>query len=102
MDKADVIFQVTLVRQGWSFPATADVTVLQAAQLAGFQLPASCRNGTCRTCLCQMESGVVDYIVDWPGLSFDEKAEGVILPCVSQARSDLLLDLPFVTDERIA
>ncbi|WP_410482714.1 2Fe-2S iron-sulfur cluster-binding protein [Undibacterium sp. Jales W-56] len=102
MNKTETYFQVTLVRQGWSFPTTASITILEAAQLAGLQLPSSCRNGTCRTCLCQMESGVVDYIVEWPGLSLEEKAEGAILPCVAQARSDLVLNLLYANDERIA
>lgn len=32
--------------------------------------------------------------IEWPGLSFDEKREGYILPCVALARSDLVIVLP--------
>jgi hypothetical protein len=50
------------------FDAEAPDTVLQAAERAGVRLPSSCRNGTCRTCICQ-SSGTVRYKIDWPGLS---------------------------------
>jgi ferredoxin len=68
--------------------------VLQAAERAGIRLPSSCRNGTCRTCICQAASGTVRYKIDWPGLSPDEKREGYILPCVAIAETDLLILAP--------
>lgn len=86
--------KITLAGQGWGFDAEAPDTVLQAAERAGVRLPSSCRNGTCRTCLCQSTSGSVRYKIDWPGLSLDEKREGYILPCVAIATSDLVIDAP--------
>ncbi|HEX5342751.1 MAG TPA: 2Fe-2S iron-sulfur cluster binding domain-containing protein [Duganella sp.] len=86
--------KITLAGQGWSFDAEAPDTVLQAAERAGVRLPSSCRNGTCRTCICQSSSGTVRYKIDWPGLSLDEKREGYILPCVAIATSDLVIDAP--------
>jgi ferredoxin len=83
---------VTLAGQGWSFDAAAPATVLEAAERAGVRLPSSCRNGTCRTCICRLASGSVRYLVEWPGLSFDEKREGYILPCVAVAQEDLVVD----------
>lgn len=44
--------------------------------------------------MCRMLAGQVHYVVEWPGLSSDEKEEGWILPCVAQARGDLLIDAP--------
>ncbi len=85
---------VTLVPLGASFPVQEDTTLLQALEAAGFDAPGSCRNGTCRTCICRVKSGTVAYTVEWPGLSFDEKREGTILPCVALARSDLVVELP--------
>ena len=64
------------------------------AEQAGVRLPSSCRNGTCRTCLCLMSGGSVTYRIEWPGLSLDEKREGYILPCVALAQSDLTLLVP--------
>ncbi|WP_371868829.1 2Fe-2S iron-sulfur cluster-binding protein [Duganella lactea] len=86
--------KVTLAGQGWSFDATAPDTLLQAADKAGIRLPSSCRNGTCRTCLCRATSGTVRYKIEWPGLSLDEKRDGYILPCVAIAETDLTLQVP--------
>jgi ferredoxin len=86
--------KVTLAGQGWSFDAVASQTVLQAAEQAGVRLPSSCRNGTCRTCICLATSGTVRYSIDWPGLSLDEKREGYILPCVAIPTSDLVIEAP--------
>jgi ferredoxin len=79
---------------GLAFEAEPDQTVMDAALAAGVSLPRSCRNGTCRTCLCRLRSGDIDYRVEWPGVSFDEREDGWILPCVALALSDLVLDVP--------
>jgi|EP01034_Spumella_vulgaris_P028757 ferredoxin len=86
--------KVSLTVQGWQFDAGDGSTLLMAAQQAGIRLPSSCRNGTCRTCICRMGSGSVRYLVEWPGLSADEKREGYILPCVAVAQSDVELAVP--------
>ena len=57
-------------------------------------LPTSCRNGTCRACLCKVLSGSVRHLIDWPGLSADEKREGCILPCVATPESALTIAAP--------
>ena len=87
-------FIVKILPAGWEFDATAGASVLFAAEAAGIVLPSSCRNGTCRTCICQLDSRAVSYVVEWPGLSIDEKREGWILPCVALACSDLVLKAP--------
>lgn len=87
-------FIVRILPGSWEFDATAGESVLVAAEAAGIVLPSSCRNGTCRTCICQLSSGAVSYLVAWPGLSSDEKREGWILPCVALARADLVLKAP--------
>jgi ferredoxin len=69
-------------------------SILASAEAAGIDLPSSCRNGTCRTCLCRLRSGSVRYLVEWPGLSLDEKKDGDILTCVAVPLSDLLVDAP--------
>jgi ferredoxin len=80
---------ITLAGQEWRFVAQAQSqaqapeTVLQAADRAGIRLPSSCRNGTCRTCICLSTSGTVRY-----------KREGYILPCVAIAETDLVIQAP--------
>ncbi|MEA3118888.1 MAG: hypothetical protein QOI13_2158 [Paraburkholderia sp.] len=78
---------------GCTFEAPGELTVLEAASCAGVQLPRSCRNGTCRACLCRLLSGTVSYQIEWPGLSKEEKTDGLILPCVAVAESDLVIEV---------
>lgn len=85
---------ITLQPSGWSFDADEGMTILRAAERAGIELPSSCRNGTCRACLCRLGAGSVRYLVEWPGLSFDEKREGCILPCVAVACADSVVEQP--------
>lgn len=85
---------VKLIPLHREFTASTTQSLLQAALQAGIELPSSCRNGTCRACICQVRSGTVAYPMAWPGLSAEEKAEGWCLPCVALARSDLVLEQP--------
>ena len=86
--------RVRLEPSGLGFEAEAGTPLLKAAESAGIEMPSSCRNGTCRTCICQLLSGSIRHTVEWPGLSAEEKAEGWILPCVAEAQSDLSIDAP--------
>nr|WKF61637.1 Ferredoxin [Paraburkholderia busanensis] len=79
---------------GQRFEAPDSLTLLEAAGFANLRLPRSCRNGTCRTCMCRLTAGRVRYTIEWPGLSREEKAEGYILPCVAIAETDLVIDVP--------
>jgi ferredoxin len=79
---------------GVTFEAPPELTLLEAAGFAGIQLPRSCRNGTCRTCMCRVVTGEVRFTIEWPGLSREEKAEGYVLTCVAVAQTDLVLDVP--------
>jgi ferredoxin len=88
---------ITLQPAAWSFTADAGSTILQAAERAAIELPSSCRNGTCRSCICRLTgggntAGRVRYLLEWPGLSFDEKRDGYILPCVAVALKDLSIE----------
>lgn len=87
-------YPVIVQPSGLRFDAPAGTPLLQAAQAAGIKLPSSCRNGTCRACMCLMLEGSVVYGIEWPGLSSDEKEEGWILPCVAQAASPLEIQAP--------
>lgn len=43
--------------------------------------------------MCKLSTGEIAYQIEWPGLTREEKAEGWLLPCVAEARSDLELDV---------
>jgi ferredoxin len=79
------------IEGGAAFDAPDDETLLASALKAGLTMPNSCRTGTCRTCLRQLQSGRVTYRIEWPGVTPDEKDEGWILPCVAYPASDLVL-----------
>ncbi len=73
------------------FDAWPQEPLLVSMEMGGIDWPSSCRNGTCRTCFSQLESGLVRYEMDWPGLSAEEKVEGYVLPCVAYPCSDVVL-----------
>lgn len=87
-------FSIRVEPAGLSFDAPASTSLLISARKAGIDLPASCRNGTCRTCICRLVSGRVRHSIEWPGLSAEEKREGLILPCVAHPESDVVIHVP--------
>ena len=91
MPAAPAFFHVTVHPAGQEFEAAADEALLQGALRATIPLLSSCRNGTCRSCICMLEAGTIAYEIEWPGLSAEEKREGWILPCVARATSDVVL-----------
>ena len=86
------IFTVKVEPAGLQYDVEGDLSLLEAAEMSRVQLPSSCRNGTCRTCMCRMVRGEVSYTVEWPGLTAEEKAEGYVLPCVARPISDVVLE----------
>ncbi|MFT7721946.1 MAG: 2Fe-2S iron-sulfur cluster-binding protein [Roseateles sp.] len=84
-------FKVRVEPQGAIFDCAADQPLLLAGLAAGVALPWSCRNGSCRSCIARLVDGRIEHRIPWPGLSAEEKAEGLILPCVAEPRSDLTL-----------
>jgi ferredoxin len=94
MTSAPIPATVHVEPHGYSFESPASLTLLEAATAARVKLPRSCRNGTCRTCLCKLVSGRVSYRIEWPGVTREEKAQGWILPCVATADTDLVIEVP--------
>ena len=66
-------------------------TILQAAAVAGIDLPNSCNAGVCTTCAAQILEGIVDQSGGM-GLSPELQAEGYALLCVAYPRSDLKIE----------
>jgi ferredoxin len=86
------IFTVKVEPAGLQYDVEGDLSLLEAAEMSRVQLPSSCRNGTCRTCMCRLISGEVSYAIEWPGLTAEEKAEGYVLPCVARPLSHVVLE----------
>ena len=43
--------------------------------------------------MCKLHAGAVDYRIAWPGLSLDEKEDGMILACVALPRGDVVIEV---------
>jgi ferredoxin len=87
-------FELRLDPMGWRVRVPASQPLMAGARAAGIELPSSCRNGTCRTCIVMLLRGEVAYRIEWPGLSAEEKREGWILPCVAHPLSDVVVLAP--------
>jgi ferredoxin len=97
LSPADIGYTACVHPAGFSFNAPPSMPLLQAAEQAGIadlRLDSSCRNGSCRTCICRLISGRIMYRIQWPGLSAEEKREGYVLPCVAYPLSDVVIELP--------
>jgi ferredoxin len=90
-------YVASLQQQGWRFIVPTNCSLLEAALAAGIKLLSSCRNGSCRTCMCKLVSGQVKYKITWPSLSREEKEEGFILPCVAMSLTDVVLEVTYAT-----
>src|SRR6478609_6728266 len=87
-------FQIEIAPQGWRFECPPEQALLLAALEQGLRMPHSCRNGSCRACIARLLDGRIEYRIEWPGLSREEKDEGWILPCVACPRSEAKIDAP--------
>ncbi|MEY8203965.1 MAG: 2Fe-2S iron-sulfur cluster-binding protein [Bermanella sp.] len=83
--------RITLQPRGLSFTAQPQENILDAATRAGIRIRKSCQNGVCEICRATLVAGTVHT----PEGSFnaDHPAVNPLLTCVSQARSDLILEL---------
>lgn len=86
-------FELELASSGRVIPVAADQTALAALLAAGLDIPMSCEQGMCGTCLTGVKSGVPDHRDQY--LTPDERAANhQFLPCCSRSCSPrLVLDL---------
>jgi CDP-4-dehydro-6-deoxyglucose reductase len=85
--------QLTLRPQNRVLPLAPGRPVLESALAAHFNLPHSCKGGSCGSCRARILSGQVDYPRGPPlGLSAAEAAAGYALLCQAVARTDLVVE----------
>lgn len=85
--------QILIQSSNHQFEARPSQTIIEAAIVAGVNLPYGCRNGTCGTCKGEIISGEVDYGDYAPSALTDaEKSAGKALFCCTRALSDLVID----------
>lgn len=81
---------VEFVDVGTSIEVSEDMTILEATDEAGIDLPYQCRMGVCGVCSALLLEGEVKQ-TEAMFLSDGEKQEGYVLTCVAKPRSDLKL-----------
>ena len=90
---ADGTFEVQLQKSGQILTVSKDQSILKVLQDAGHDVPFSCSEGICGTCLTQVVAGTPDH---WDMyLTPEEQAKGdVIMVCCSRSQTArLVLDL---------
>jgi vanillate O-demethylase ferredoxin subunit len=89
----DGSFEVEIASSGQIIPVLPDQSTLQALQAAGLDIPMSCEQGVCGTCLTGVKSGTPDHR-DHYLTPEEHAANDQFLPCCSRAKSArLVLDL---------
>lgn len=66
---------------------TPEHTILEAMEFAGLQPEYHCRDGHCGACRCQLVEGEIEEV----GFKMAYTSENEILPCISKAKSNLVL-----------
>ena len=86
--------KITLLPAGRLFLARGDEPVLTAALREHFNLPHSCKGGSCGTCRVRVIRGRYAYPHGRPlGISAEEEAAGHALICQARALEDLVIEI---------
>ncbi len=86
--------KVRVLPSGKEFAARADEPVLSAALREHFNLPHSCKGGSCGTCRVRVIRGRYAYPHGRPiGISAEEEAAGHALICQARALEDLVIEI---------
>ncbi|WP_111642479.1 PDR/VanB family oxidoreductase [Marinimicrobium alkaliphilum] len=90
---SDSDFEVQIASSGATFSIPADKTVLQVLYENDIDVPASCEQGVCGTCLTRVLEGTPDHR-DMYQTEEEQAANDQFTPCCSRAHSKrLVLDL---------
>lgn len=70
-----------------------DETVLECLERTAHEMPFSCRNGVCLTCMMRARAGALPDAAQ-AGLRESQKQQGYFLPCVCRPDDDLEIESP--------
>lgn len=87
---ADTDFEVKLAKSGRVIPVRREQTVAQALAAAGVDLPVSCEQGVCGTCLTRVIDGTPDHR-DMYMTPAEQAKNDQFTPCCSRSLSPLLV-----------
>ena len=82
--------RLEFAKSGLAVDVAPSQTLLDAAEAAGAGIPSLCRAGVCGTCRTRVVSGDVRCTSD--ALDDSDRQAGYILPCVSWAQGDCVLE----------
>lgn len=89
----DGSFELEIASTGKVIKVLADQTALAALHAAGLDIPMSCEQGVCGTCLTRVKAGIPDHRDQYLEPA-EQAANDQFLPCCSRANSArLVLDL---------
>ncbi|MBN3801469.1 oxidoreductase [Paraburkholderia sp. Ac-20336] len=87
---SNVAFQVSLASSGKLVEVPAGTTVVEALRTCGIEVPVSCEQGVCGTCLTRVLAGEPDhrdvYLTDEERAANDQ-----FLPCCSRSKTPVLV-----------
>ncbi len=90
---SDGAFEVQLASSGRVIPVAREQTIVEALAAAGIEVPVSCEQGVCGTCLMRVVAGTPDHR-DTYLTPAEQAANDQFLPCCSRALSPrLVIDL---------
>ncbi|MES3015366.1 MAG: PDR/VanB family oxidoreductase [Pseudomonadota bacterium] len=90
---ADGPFEIVLARSGRVIPVAAGETVISALAAQGVEVPVSCEQGVCGTCILHVTGGTPDHR-DMYFSAAEHAANNQFTPCCSRAKTPrLVIDL---------
>ncbi|WP_266074787.1 2Fe-2S iron-sulfur cluster-binding protein [Haladaptatus caseinilyticus] len=87
-------FEVEYVKEGSTIEVASNETILEAGEEEGWDLPYSCRAGSCLSCGAKIADGEPDDIVHSNNdtLSDDELEKGYFLSCTAYPQADISVE----------
>lgn len=89
-DAEDDDFEVRIASTGRVFRISRDASITSTLAKGGVEIPVSCEQGVCGTCMTEVVEGEPDHRDHYLGTS-ERESNKVILPCCSRSKSRTLV-----------
>jgi vanillate O-demethylase ferredoxin subunit len=90
---ADGHFEVVLLKSGQTLQVPQDQSILKVMQAAGHDVPFSCAEGICGTCMTKVVSGKPDHWDMYLTPEEQEKGDCIMVCCSRSQTARLVLDV---------
>ncbi len=85
-EELEVTFSKSGIKANWN---PSYESILDLAEAKGLSPDYSCRSGICHTCMCKLEEGEVDYLIE----PMDVPPQGSALICCSKPKTNVVVDV---------